>query len=203
MYLTKGTYYFQAHNYNLGGVYTFSIQLEPELGINFTDVSSNYLPAVKYLLKEEVTAGLTKITFGTTEKIKRVDAAVWLAKILKLDTSNQTLPAFLDAPKRSWGSINAIKKAGIAYGKSTTYFGANDNVTRGEMALMIQKAYSLYGNEVEVPFIDVSLRYHSAVQNLVKHNITSGKTPAIFGTNMPITRGEMALFLYRADSNKN
>lgn len=203
MYLTKGTYYLRAHKYNQGGVYTFSIHLESELGRNFTDVSSNYLPAVKNLLKQEVTTGLTKTTFGTTEKIKRVDAAIWLAKIRKLDTSDQTAPSFLDAPKRAWGSINALKKAGIASGKSTIYFGANDNVTRGEMALMIQKAYNLYGNEVEMPFIDVSSRYHSAVQNLVKHKITSGKTPTMFGTNMPITRGEMAIFLYRADAIKN
>lgn len=199
IYLNRGTYYFQSHNYNQGGTYTVSIHLEPELGMNFSDVSSNYLPAVRYLLNQEVTSGLTQNTFGTTKNIKRVDASIWLAKILKLDTSDETAPSFIDTPKRSWGSINALKKAGIVSGKSNVYYGANDNVTRGEMALMIQRAYQLYGNKVEMPYIDVSPRYESAVQNLLLHRITSGKTSTTFGTNIPITRGEMALFLYRAD----
>lgn len=30
----------------------------------------------------------------------------------------------------------------------------------------------------------------------------SGKTSSMFGTNMSITRGEMALFLYRAEAIK-
>lgn len=204
--LPKGTYYFIPE---IGvswqtGVYTMALRSEgtppPPPKMNFMDVSSSYLPAVMYLLSEEVTSGIRTNVFGTALKIKRVDAAIWLAKILELDTTNETATAFWDVPPRAWGSINALKKAGIANGKSTTYFGANDDVTRGEMALMLQKAYNLSGDGVTLPFTDVTPRYETAIKALLKNDITKGKTPTTFGTNQPITRGEMAIFLYRADS---
>lgn len=193
--LSKGTYYLKVWG---GGDYTFSVRPES----TFLDVSGIYSPAVTYLFNNEVTSGLSKTEFGTTQQIKRVDAAIWLAAILKLDTSNETAPAFTDVPKRGWGAVNALKEAGIVSGKSPTYFGANDNVTRGEMALMLQKAYKLSADGVEMRFIDVTSRYDLAVRSLIKNNITNGKSATTFGTNLSITRGEMAVFLYRADSIK-
>jgi hypothetical protein len=196
--LPKGTYTFRLMGYeNYGGVYTF--MLRPQA--RFLDVNYIYSPAVTYLADRGVTNGITETTFGTVQHIKRVDAAIWLAKILQFDTSNQAAPSFLDVPKRGWGAINALTNAGIVNGKSTSYFGANDNVTRGEMALMLQKAYGLEGDRVDMSFSDVTSRYDFAVRSLIQHNITNGKTATTFGTNLSITRGEMALFLYRAETN--
>ena len=96
--------------------------------------------------------------------------------------------------------MNALKQENIVNGKSSTHFGANYTMTRGEMALLIQRAYKLTGDGVKHPFTDVSSRYEEAVKSLLKNNITQGKTASQFGTGSAITRGEMALFLYRADS---
>jgi hypothetical protein len=178
--------------------------LTPTKDVNqfFKDVSGTYSSAVTYLVNNRVTSGVSPNEFGTNHKIKRVDAAIWFANILKLDLSNEKPTSFLDVPKRGWAAINALEKAGVASGKTMTYFGANDEVTRGEMALMVQKAYNLGGYQPEITFTDVSSRYSLAVENMVKNNITKGKTSTTFGTNMPISRGEMALFLYRADAIK-
>ena len=196
--LKKGTYYFipSAKVIWQGGVYTMSFKAEPA----FKDVTGRYSPAVTYLADKEVTNGISKTEFGVQDKIKRVDAAIWLAKILNLDTANSNPTPYADVPERAWGAVNALKQENIVNGKSSTHFGANDTMTRGEMALLIQRAYKLTGDGVKHPFTDVSSRYDEAVKSLLKNKITQGKTASQFGTGLAITRGEMALFLYRADS---
>ncbi|WP_339252242.1 S-layer homology domain-containing protein [Sporosarcina sp. FSL W8-0480] len=196
--LKKGTYYFipSAQVTRLTGVYTMSLRAQPA----FKDMSGIYTPAVTYLADKEVTNGLSTTEFGVKDRIKRVDAAIWLAKILNLDTSDVHQSSYIDVPKRAWGAVNALKRENIVNGKSATHFGANDTMTRGEMALLIQRAYELSGDGVKLPFADVSSRYAEAVKALMKNNITQGKSADKFGTDAAITRGEMALFLYRADS---
>lgn len=204
--LKKGTYYVVPMKGAIwqGGIYTLKFSAEPESKEKhaFRDVTGRYTTAVNYLVDKDVTNGMTPFYFGVNEKIKRVDAAIWLAKMLELDTSNSASTPYLDVPKRAWGAVNALKQADIANGKSKTQFGANDTMTRGEMALMIQRAYQLSSDGVHLPFIDVSPRYEDAVKALLKHNITQGKSANQFGTNIAITRGEMAIFLHRADETK-
>lgn len=136
--LPKGVYYFVPSAQVLwqGGVYTMSFHAESA----FTDVTSRYSEAVNFLAHQEVTNGISKDEFGINEKIKRADAAVWLAKILNLDTSDAAATPFKDVPKRAWGAINALKKENIMNGKSETIFGADDSLTRGEMALFLYRA---------------------------------------------------------------
>lgn len=196
--LPKGVYYFVpfAQVSWQSGVYTMSFKAE----VDFKDVTSRYMQAVTFLADKEVTNGITKNEFGVYDNIKRVDAAIWLAKILELDQPDSTNTPYLDVPKRAWGAVNALKQANIANGKSATHFGADDTMTRGEMALLLQRAYALSAEGVEHPFIDVAPHYEEAVNALLKNNVTQGKSSTRFGTGEPITRGEMALFLYRVET---
>ncbi|WOV83124.1 S-layer homology domain-containing protein [Sporosarcina jeotgali] len=196
--LEKGIYYFSPFKQVdwQSGVYTMSFSAEPA----FMDMTDRYSAAVTYLADKKVAKGISKTEFGMKNDIKRVDAAIWLANILNLDTSDTSTPQYGDVPKRAWGAVNALRSAGIATGKSSTYFGANDTTTRGEMALLIQRAYTLSSDGVELSFKDVSPRYEEAVKALLKHNVTQGKTSTKFGTGSSITRGELAIFLYRVDA---
>lgn len=198
--LNKGIYYFipKTTDYREGGVYTMSFKVEHA----FKDVTNRYSDAVTYLANKDVTNGITASEFGVNQRIKRVDAAIWLAKIMNLNTSDSSPTPYVDVPKRAWAAVNALKRENIVNGKSASHFGADDTMTRGEMALLIQRAYKLSGDGVTLPFKDVSSRYEEAVKALMKNNITQGKSADKFGTSTAITRGEMALFLYRADSNK-
>ena len=73
-------------------------------------------------------------TFGTYDTIKRVDAAVFVVKALGLNVDSAPASGFTDVPARAEKEVNALKAAGITAGKSTTTFGAQDNITRGELA---------------------------------------------------------------------
>lgn len=170
----------------------------PAAAAGFTDVSDRYSEAVNYLVENDITSGFTETTFGVSKEVKRGDAAVMIAKALGLDGSKSPDAGFSDVPARAKEAVNALKEAGIFNGKSATNFGFNDTMTRGEMALVIAKAYKLEG-DVTLKFTDVSDRYESAVKALVDNKITTGKTETSFGTGDNITRGEFAIFLYRAE----
>lgn len=171
----------------------------PAAAAGFSDVSDRYAEAVNYLVENNITSGLTESTFGVQKEVKRGDAAVLLAKALGLDGEKSPASGFSDVPARAQKAVNALKEAGIFNGKTTKNFGFEDSMTRGEMALVIAKAYELSG-DVTLKFTDVGDRYTQAVQALVENKITSGKTETSFGTSAKITRGEFAIFLHKAET---
>ncbi|WP_137743504.1 S-layer homology domain-containing protein [Robertmurraya siralis] len=169
----------------------------PAAAAGFTDVSDNYKEAVDFVVSKGA-KGLTETKFGVSENIKRVDAAVLLANVLELDTEKAPAAGFTDVPARAQGAVNALKAAGITNGKSDTKFGANDLITRGELAIWIQKGFGLEG-KADIKFTDVGSRYTEAVAALVANKITQGKNPTQFGTADNAKRGDYAIFLHRAD----
>lgn len=163
---------------------------------NFTDVPASYQEAVTYVLSKGAN-GISTTKFGTGDSIKRVDAAVLLAKVLGLDTEKAPESNFTDVPSRAKGAVNALKDAGITSGKTSTTFDSNNTITRGELAVWIQKGFNLIG-KTDLTFKDVSKSYALAVQTLLANNVTKGVSKDTFGINQPAKRGEYALFLFRA-----
>ncbi|PLS17847.1 bifunctional metallophosphatase/5'-nucleotidase [Bacillus sp. M6-12] len=165
----------------------------------FKDVPARYQEAVDFLVSKGA-HGYTTV-FGTHQPIKRVDAAVLLAKVLGLDTTNAPASGFKDVPARAQSAVNALKAAGIISGKTETAFGANSPVTRGELAIWLQKGFELEGSAKHA-FTDVSGRYDAAVQAMVANKITAGVNKTKFGVNQPAKRGDFAIFLYKASLAK-
>lgn len=170
--------------------------------MKFTDVGDRYKEAVTFLSENNITQGISDTQFGTQQSIKRVDVAVLLAKATLTTEEIESAPAsgFSDVPSRAVKYVNALKAKGIANGKTTTSFGANSPITRGEAAIMLSKAYGIEGDAANVSFSDVAPRYKDAVAALVDNNITNGKTANRFGTVDSITRGELAIFLYKLET---
>lgn len=162
----------------------------------FTDVPARYQDAVDFVVSKGVN-GLTATTFGTGEAIKRVDAAVMIAKVLELDTEKAPAAGFTDVPARAQGAVNALKAAGITSGKTATSFDANSPITRGELAIWIQRGFKLEGS-ADLDFSDVSDRYAEAVKALVANEITSGVSATKFGVAQEAKRGDYAIFLHKA-----
>ncbi|MGN1385923.1 MAG: S-layer homology domain-containing protein, partial [Bacillus sp. (in: firmicutes)] len=170
----------------------------------FKDVETKYNDAVDFLVSKGVT-GYTDGTFKTQNNIKRIEAAEILAKALGLnEVKDAPASGFTDVPARAVTLINAFKAAGITTGKTETTFGSNDLITRGELAIWIQKAYELKAKEdASNEFTDVADRYKAAVQALVDAEITQGTTETTFGTTANAKRGDFALFVKRAHDVAN
>ena len=186
-----------------GAIFTSSVS--PASAAAFVDTEGTiYEEAVEFLVDNYITLGFPD-RFGVEEPIKRVDAAVLLAKYLELDLQNTPKTNFKDVPSRAVQSVAALKYAGIVNGKSDVYFGAADNITRGEAAIIFSRAYG-YETTDQVStqpvgeaseFTDVTGRYVSAVNMLVERGIIQGKLNNRFGTNENLTRGQFALMIYR------
>ncbi|MBF4501401.1 S-layer homology domain-containing protein [Savagea sp. SN6] len=163
----------------------------------FTDVNERYAPAVDYVVSKGV-QGKTSTQFGVQDSIKRVDAAVFIANALDLNKPGSPDAGFSDVPARAKDAVNALKAKGIINGKTDTRYGANDVLTRGEVALILASAYNLKGDANSVKFTDVNKnRYGSAVAGLVEAGVTDGISDTKFGTENPVKRGDLAVFLYK------
>jgi hypothetical protein len=163
---------------------------------DFTDVPSKYQDAVKYLVDNGITQGTTKTTFGTSDNVKRGDAAIWLTKALGLDTTNAAPSGFTDTGRYD-AAVSVLKAKNILGGKTATTFDPNGLLTRGEMAKILANAYELE-SDAAVPFTDLGPNFGPYIKALYAYEITGGKTPTTFGTSEKITRGDLAIFLKKA-----
>ncbi|MCM3636534.1 S-layer homology domain-containing protein [Sporosarcina luteola] len=165
---------------------------------SFKDVSKDYQDAVNYLVENGIAQGTTETTFGTSNNISRGDAAVMIANALKLNTATAKDAGFQDVNARVAGAVNAIVEAGIASGKTATSFAPADYITRQEMAKMLANAYDLTAKET-ANFKDVNSNWIGYVSALKEAGITLGKTETTFAPTANLTRGEFALFMFRAE----
>lgn len=164
----------------------------------FTDVSSNYRTAVDYLMEKGITSGISDTAFGTAQNLKRGDAAVFIARARNLTVDHTNDFGFTDLNARVADYVNAIVAAGIASGKTSTTFDPDAKITRQEMARMLANAYQLNATS-KADFTDVSERWIDPVSALKENRITFGKTAHTFAPTENLTRGEFALFIYRAE----
>lgn len=167
----------------------------------FTDVSDRYAEAVNFLVGHDITNGTTATTFGTTAEIKRVDAAVLVARALNLDPDAMYTDAgFTDVPERAAWAVNALHEFEIINGFDADTFGSNQPLTRNQAALLISNAagLELNMNVKTTKYTDVNERFAPYVDALVKAEIAFGKTETKFGATDSLKRGELALFLNRA-----
>lgn len=163
---------------------------------DFKDVSAKYKDAVDFMVSKGA-KGISQTVFGVANDIKRADAAILLANVLELETTTAVDAGFTDVPERAKGAVNALKAAGITNGKTTKTFGSDDNITRGEIAIWIQKGFKLIGKQAHT-FKDVNSKYDEAVKALFSNSITKGITDTEFGISKSVKRGDFAILLHKA-----
>lgn len=162
----------------------------------FSDVTERYSESVDFLLSKGA-KGISDSYFGVNEEIKRVDAAILTAMILGLDLESAPASGFTDVPTRGVKAVNALKAAGITSGKTKTTFDSNSPITRGELAIWLQKGFELQGS-ADLSFTDVTKNYEAAVQALVANNVAKGMSSTQFGVNLNVKRGDFAIFLHKS-----
>lgn len=170
----------------------------PAFAADFKDVNADYKDAVNYLVENKIAEGLTETKFGPEKTIKRGDAAVMIAKALKLDTANAPASPFKDLNSRVKNAVNALYAAGIVGGKTKTTFEPDTSINRAEMAKILTNAYKLEAGDTKNDFTDVHKGWDKYVDALLANDITKGKTETTFAPYQEVTRGEFALFMYRA-----
>jgi hypothetical protein len=170
----------------------------------FKDVPNHFWAKteIQYLVENNIINGYTDGTFKPNMNLKRVHAAVLLARQLKLPTNGVPNPNFKDIPKNHpyYDVIASVAHYGIITGKQNgTVFDPDGTLTRAQMAVILQRAYQLKGNIIK-DFADVPKDYwaYDAISAIAANNITTGyQEDHTFRPENPVTRAQFSAFLYR------
>ncbi|WP_075618256.1 S-layer homology domain-containing protein, partial [Paenisporosarcina indica] len=174
---------------------------------DFTDVKKGnvYYEAVAYLAGQGTIKGYTDGTFKPNRVITRAEVASIVASSMNLKGKVSKDPGFSDVKKGVWyyEAVAALVEAGVFQGKTKNSFMPNEPITRSEFAKVLSLAYGLTENkEPATKFTDVHVNswYSGYVGALIENQITEGVSPTVFGSNQALTRGQIALFMFRAET---
>ncbi len=190
-------------------IFLLAIFISTEIAIaktKFRDVSSKHWAEddIVFLSEKNIISGYPNGNFGPTDQIKRVDAAIMIARALNLDTKNRPNPGFKDVSTTSYGYnvIAAVTDEGLFTGTNGSFL-PNKSLTRAEMATIITRAYKLEKKSGKLKFKDISTKFwgYNDIQVLVTNEITTGFNDNTFRPNQPTTRAEFASFMSRVINN--
>ncbi|MBW9235296.1 S-layer homology domain-containing protein, partial [Leptospira santarosai] len=97
---------------------------------------------------------------------------------------------FADVPSSNFASgyIKQMVERGIISGYPNGTFRPYETLTRGQMAVLMNRAFKYGGNTVSVA---------SASSTLMDKGIAQGMADGLFGSDLTIKRGDFAVFLAR------
>lgn len=180
----------------------------PTQAKTFSDVPANseLQNALTDLQKNNVISGYDNGTFRPNNHVTRGQLAKMIAVSLKLQPSSDMI-TFSDLPNNhaNYPYVQALVAKKIVNGYPDGTFKPNQVVTRSQAAKMIAAAFNIPAYNAALPFKDVTTtsdRYKD-IQALYFNGITGGTTSTTFSPSHNVTRGQAALFIYRASSLKN
>lgn len=175
----------------------------------FTDVElgTPYTEPITKLKEVGVMAGYPDGTFGIRTTLTRAHAAIMFTNIRDLDTDVAAAP-FADVKQDAYytDAINAAYAADVIKGHTEDSFAPNDNLTRGQMAVMMVQAYGLEQvTDVELPFTDLKEDHWATpyIKTLYANGLFNGKSTAngaIAAVGENVDRGDFAILLAATDT---
>lgn len=168
---------------------------------SFKDVSEthDFYEEIKYLSDKQVITGFSDGTFLPEKAVTRAEAAIMIGKAFKLDgTKRKTKFKDVDQGQTASGYIASAVEKGIITGYSNGTFKSGASINRGEMAIILSRAFDLSAESV-FTFKDVgrSTAAFASIQELAAAAITAGYPDGTFRPNQNITRAQFSAFLSR------
>ena len=171
----------------------------------FTDIAGSVFKAdILWLAAQGITKGCNppdNDKFCPQETVTRGQMASFVVHALELNES--TTDIFEDDEGSVHEeSINALAAAGITEGYNDGTFRPNAEMSRAHMAAFLVRAYLLASAGANTFIDDDDAYFEDEIDALAAAGITRGCNPPSndrFCPNSPVTRGQMAAFLHRAD----
>ncbi len=173
----------------------------------FSDVPSNsyYNLAVGWLVEAGITSGVAPGKFAPSATVTRGQMAVFLWA-----AAGSPQPAgghsFTDVKPGVYyeQAVIWLVAEGITSGVAPGKFAPSATVTRAQMAVFLWAAAGSPTVEGTHSFTDIKpgAYYEGPVTWLVGEGITSGVAPGKYGPTQPVTRAQMAVFLWKTSCAK-
>lgn len=171
----------------------------------FKDVnnSQRFAGPIGFLTNKQQVKGFPDGTIRPYENITRAEAAAIIGRSLGYPEKSGTA-TFKDVSPSSFaaGYIEALKEAKIISGFKDGTFKPDQKVTRGEMAILIAKAFTLKTDSTN-RFVDChpSMASFDAINALVTAKITNGYRDGTFKPNDEMSRADFTVFLARVQED--
>ncbi|WP_018394712.1 S-layer homology domain-containing protein [Bacillus sp. 37MA] len=186
----------------LSFIIVFSLFAPFAQAASFKDVpnSHRFFDDIDFLSGAEIITGFPDGTFKPDQAVTRAQAAILIGKTFELDgTKRKTSFSDVNTSNTASGYIESAVEEGIISGFPNGTFRPGQTVTRGQMAIILAKAFGLT-ETAGVDFADVSKTSaaYPYIQHIVAAGITYGYEDGTFKPNNAVTRGQFAAFLSRA-----
>ena len=169
--------------------------------INFLDVNEGdrFEEYIADLVNREIISGFPDGTFKPDHAVKRNEAAIMIGRYLTLDKTF-TSSSFSDVNDNVTGAgyIESAMTAGIISGYGDGTFRPRLQISRAEMAIILDRTFSMEQSDIPFDDVDDSIQAYGAIQALYGSGITEGYPDNTFRPDQTITRGEFAAFMTRA-----
>ncbi|MGP4078035.1 S8 family peptidase [Halobacillus sp. K22] len=156
-----------------------------------------YSSAVENLSLGNLISGYDDGMFKAKRSITREEAVTMVGRALKLNGEERATD-FSDVSPSSFGSgyISAGTSAGFVSGYTDGTFRPNQAINRGDVAMIIDRAFNIEGSSSE-RFSDVreDAYYYESIHDLKAAGLISGYPDGTFNPSKEITRAEFSLIL--------
>jgi uncharacterized protein YkwD len=164
----------------------------------FWDVGqSAFKTEINWLASAGITNGCASHFFCPTDAVERDQMATFLTRTLGLPTSKADYFED-DATSSHEESINRIADRAITNGCAAGRYCPWADVTRGQMASFLVRAFAVPATTRDYFTDDEGMVHEDAINRLAAAGISGGCSTGRYCPNRPVTREQMAAFLYRA-----
>ena len=194
---------------NLSHVTSAPTTPDQPAGLPFTDVAESRwsYPYIREMYEAGVIDGMTPTTFVPTGDVTRAQFVKMLARLQGADVSEYRSAGFEDVPADAWYApyVNWAAANGIVYGISSTEFAPNANISRQDMAVMLDRYAQQFGivlgtDNAAVTFTDeadIAAYALPAVQALQRAGVINGMPDGSFCPRGSATREQACAMLCR------
>lgn len=167
----------------------------------FSDVPTNYTfyDEIEYLSNEQIISGFTEGSFKPNNTVTRAQAAIMISKSLDLNGEPRNTN-FKDVTSTVTGSgyiASAVEK-GIISGFTDGTYRPNDPVTRGQMAIFLNRAFTLtIGQANSFKDVTSNMAAYQSIINVAANGIASGYSDGNYRPDQSVTRGQFSAFMAR------
>ncbi|MDG2025671.1 MAG: S-layer homology domain-containing protein [Acidimicrobiales bacterium] len=171
----------------------------PATGVaGFGDVAPAryFTDAVQWMVDEDITTGTSETCFSPEDAVTRGEAAAFL---WRMKGEPAAAPHPFGDVTAAWqqGAVSWMFALGITTGTTSTTYSPDDSLTRGQIAALLHRLAGEPGAAPH-PFSDVSAPWQQIpVSWMFANGITVGTSATTFSPDTPVTRGQVATFLYR------
>ncbi|MGP4060958.1 N-acetylmuramoyl-L-alanine amidase [Halobacillus sp. H74] len=165
----------------------------------FHDVPSKYETEIRYLIDRGIVKGVPGGDFAPDQIVTREQAATMVGRALGLDGDRRNTVFYgVDSDSYASGYIQSAYEKGIITGYTDGTFRPKKQMTRGEMAYLISKAFSL-SDQSPVHYDDLqsSGSQYEAINKVTTAGISNGYSDGTYKPTHSITRTEFSLLVAR------